>query len=102
MRRLLLVPLFSCALVFLGCPKKGGDAADGGADAAAEAEAPAAAEVVDAAPAPIAINAKNVADVARFPGETAVTDDDSKLARITPAQSAPRGGKVVATLKPGG
>src|SRR5262249_31635711 len=51
--------------------------------------------------APIAVNAKNSADVARFPGETLVANDDAKLGQATPARTAPKTGSVVATLKPG-
>jgi len=92
-----IIGLTSCGLLLLGCPKKNGDGADAAADAPVEAEAPAA--VVDAGPAPI--TARNSADVARFPGETAVTDDEAKLAQVTPVRTAPRAGGVVATLKPG-
>lgn len=98
--------LFAAGLIssaaLLGCPfKKGGDA-DAAADAASapEAEAPAAA-VVDAAPTPALVHAKNSADVARFPGETPVSDDDLKLASTGSARTSPKTGTVVATLKPG-
>jgi hypothetical protein len=92
-----LVLVVGCDLI-----KKKGDA-DAAADAAAEAAAPPAAVVEDAAPppGPVAINAKNVADVARFPGETAVTDDDSKLAQLAAARTTPKGGNVVSMIKPG-
>jgi len=105
MRKLALAAL----VLLVGCDliKKKGDA-DAAADATVEDAAPppaptaAAEDAGSAAPAaPVAINAKNVADVARFPGETAVTDDDSKLAQLTPARTTPRGGAVVATIKPG-
>jgi hypothetical protein len=100
MRKLILLGgLLSCVVLVLGCPKK----TDSGAvDAAAEAEAPPVAVVDAGAPAPVAVNAKNTADVARFPGETAVTDDDAKLGQLSPARTSPRSGSVVATLKPGG
>jgi hypothetical protein len=99
MRKLVLAAL----VVVVGCDliKKKGDP-DAAADAAVEAAAPAAAVEDAAPPAPVAINAKNVADVARFPaGETAVTDDDSKLAQLTAARTTPKGGNVVAMIKPG-
>jgi hypothetical protein len=99
MRKLVLAAL----VLLVGCDliKKKGDA-DAAADAAAEAAAPPAAAVEDAAPpAPAAVNAKNVNDVARFPGETAVTDDDSKLGQPAAARTSPKGGNVVATIKPG-
>lgn len=101
MRNALFVAgVVSCAAL-LGCPfKKKGDA-DAAADAEAVAEAEAPAAVVDAAPAPVAIDAKNSADVARFPAETPVTDDDLKLASTGIARTAPKTGTVVATLKPG-
>lgn len=89
-----MVCLFGCALL-----KK----ADPGADAAADA-APLDAEVaavLDAAPVTLVITAKNAADVARFPAESAVTDDDLKLASVGIARSAPKTGTVVATLKAG-
>lgn len=101
MRKLFFLTVVSCAVLALGCPKKKDGAADAAADAEApEAEAPAAA-VVDAEPAPAAVNAKNSADVARFPGETAITDDDAKLGQVAPVRTSPRSGSVIATLKPG-
>jgi hypothetical protein len=103
MRRPLLLGLV--AVLVLGCNllNKKGDGADGGGDAAPEADAatPAApAEDAAAAPAPVAITAKNAADVARFPGETPVSDDDMKLAQVAPVRTAPRTGATVATLRP--
>jgi hypothetical protein len=108
MRNKFLAVGLACAFV-VGCQylkKNGADAGDAAVtDAAvttvAEAEAPAA--VTDAAPAsaPAAVTAKNVADVARFPAETAVTDDDLKLASVAYARTSPKTGTVVATLQPG-
>lgn len=94
-----LVTVSSAALL-LGCPKKNGDG-DASADAAvAEAEAPAAV-VADAAPAtPAVVNAKNSGEIARFPAETPVTDDDAKLAQASTARTSPKGGNPVATIKP--
>ena len=69
MRKLfVLCALLPCVAMLVGCPKKK-DGGDGGDEAAAPA-------VVDAAPAAPA--AKNVNDVARFPAEKPVTDDDQK------------------------
>jgi len=114
MRRLLpITALLSCAVFLLGCPllKKKGDDAEAGAEAGAVAAdeagaapeadaAPPPAPEDAAAPAPIAVNAKNAADVARFPGETAVGDDDMKLARAATVRTAPKTGASVATLQP--
>jgi hypothetical protein len=100
MRKLLLMSgLLPCLLLVAGCPKK----KDGEADAAAEADATAAAEpaATDAAAAPAAPAAKNAADVARFAAETKVEDDGAKPAAFAAARTSPKGGSVVATLKPG-
>ena len=105
MRNATLAAAFiSCAaLVLGGCHllKKDGDA-DAAADAttAPEAEAPAAVVDAEAPPSPVA-DAKNSADVARFPAETPVSDDDLKLASTGIARTSPKTGTVVATLKPG-
>jgi hypothetical protein len=104
MRNALFAAVVTCAAVVLGCPFKkssDADAAADGASAVPEAEAPAAAVVVDAAPIPVPITAKNSADVARFPAETPVSDDDLKLASPGIARTSPKTGTVVATLKPG-
>lgn len=101
MRSLLLVSVLSCAALILGCPKKKDDGGDASADAAVVAVEPPAAVVDAGVPAtPVAVNAKNVAEVARFPAETVITDDEAKLAQITPARTSPKTGNVVATLKP--
>ncbi|HVH42186.1 MAG TPA: hypothetical protein VM925_07570 [Labilithrix sp.] len=102
MRNLLVsTGLLSCALLVLGCPFKKKDEADAAADAAVvDAEAPTAV-VADAAPPAPVVTAKNAADVARFPAETAVTDDDMKLASTGYARTTPKTGKLVAALKPG-
>ena len=102
MRLLLVTTVLSCAVLALGCPKKKGEGADAAADAAVEAEA-AVDPAVDAAPepaAPVVVNAKNIGEIARFPAETPVTDDDAKLAQTAQARTSPKTGAVVATLKP--
>ena len=98
MRKLVLLSgLLPCLLLLAGCPKKGGDA-----DAAAEAAAPDPAEAGAAAPnAPPVPDAKNKADVARFQNETAISDDETKPANWVNARTSPKGGGVVANLKPG-
>jgi len=103
MRKLFLSSVLVVAAVAIACnPFKKKDDADAASDAAVVAEAEAPPPVVaDAAPAAPTITAKNVGDVARFGGETPVTDDDSKLAQLTPVKTGPKSGKVVATLKPG-
>ena len=98
MRKLgLLSGLLPCLLLLAACPKKGGDA-----DAAAEAAAPDP-DAAAAAPAnsPTVPDAKNKADVARFQNEVAVADDDAKPAAFVNARTSPKGGAVVASLKPG-
>lgn len=84
------------AALLLGCPKKGGDAADATADvevveAAASADATAAA----------APTAKNAGDVARFPGETKIDSEKVKTTIAVVARTAARSGNAVATLKVG-
>jgi hypothetical protein len=80
--------------MLVGCPKK----KDGGADGGEEAAAPVA--VADAAPAAPA--AKNANDVARFPAEKALTDDDQKLVdTFTVARTGCKSGAQVATVKAG-
>jgi hypothetical protein len=86
-------------LLLAGCPKKGGDAADGAAEAAADMDAATGANPPPNAP-PVP-EAKNKADVARFQAETAVADDDAKPATFVNARTSPKGGAVVASLKPG-
>lgn len=98
MRKLLLVSgLLPCLLLVAGCPKK----KDADADAAADATAAAEPAATDAAAAAAPVNAKNGADVARFAAETKVDDDGAKPATFAPARTSPKGGNVVATLKPG-
>lgn len=100
MRKIIVTTsLLACAALLFGCPKKAGDGGDAAADGASEAEAPAA--VADAAAAPIVVNAKNSASVARFPGETALTDDDEKLASPGYPKTAPKSGALVATIPTG-
>src|SRR5687767_4653623 len=98
MRKLFLyVSALSLVVLLLGCPKKKTDDADAAADATATA--PPAPE--DAAPAPAAAPAaKNANDVARFAAETAVTDDDAKIASFAFARTQPKGGNNVAQVKP--
>lgn len=97
MRKLaLLTGLLPCLLLLAGCPKKGGDA-----DAAAEAAAPDPDATAAAPAAPPVPEAKNKADVARFQNETAVADDETKPVSFVSARTSPKGGTVVATLKPG-
>ena len=104
MRTPLFLAAISSVLLVAGCDflKKKGDV-DASADATADVDAAPAAAAEDAAsaPAPVVVNAKNMADVARFPGETPAVDDDAKLAQLTSARSAPKGGNVVAAVKPG-
>lgn len=100
MRKLLLLSgLLPCLLLLAGCPKK----KEAEADAAVAEDATAAAEppATDAAAAPPAPAAKNAAEVARFAAETKVEDDGAKPAVFAPARTSPKGGSVVATLKPG-
>jgi hypothetical protein len=100
MRKLVLLSgLLPCLLLVAGCPKKGGDATDGAAEAAVDPDAAAANTPPPNAP-PVP-EAKNKADVARFQNETAVADDEAKPATFVSARTSPKGGSVVASLKPG-
>ncbi len=96
------VALLPAVLLLAACPKKSAvvdDAAveDAAAEAAAALVTPPVMEAGTAEPA-----AKNAADVARFPGETRVADDDATLAdALTAARTAPKVGSVVAQLKAG-
>lgn len=88
----------SCITLLLGCPKKKDDGADAGDEAGAVAVAPA----VDAAPVPVAPVGKNAADVARFPAEKPLADDDAKiLDPFTQAKSGCKSGALVAAVKLG-
>jgi hypothetical protein len=81
--------------MLVGCPKKKDDGSDAG-----DAEVEAAAAVVDAAPA--APVAKNVNDVARFPAEKPLTDDDQKTVDLfTSVKTGCRSGAQVALMKAG-
>ena len=96
MRKLfVLCALLPCVAMLVGCPKKNG------ADAGDEAAAPAA--VVDAAPAAAAAPAaKNVNDVARFPAEKPVTDDDQKTVDLfASAKTGCKSGAQVALVRAG-
>ena len=98
MRKLfVLCALLPCVAMLVGCPKKK-DGTDGGEQAAAPAVA-----VVDAAPAaPAAPAAKNVNDVARFPAEKPVTDDDQKTVDLfASAKTGCKSGNNVALIKSG-
>ncbi len=101
MRKLFLaVSVLSAVVVLAGCPKKKTteDPEAGAGDAAALAPPP----VEDAAPAPPpAPVAKNANEVARFGTETPVEDDDMKIASVANARTTPKGGSVVATVRPG-
>jgi len=97
MRKLLpVVVLLPYAALLTACPKKGGDAADAGA----EAEAPPAA--TSAAPAAAAPTAKNAGDVARFGTEKALANEAAKTVdAVSTVRTGPRQGGTVATLKAG-
>ena len=98
MRKLFLCcALGSCVAVLVGCPKKKDGAADDAGDEAAVAAA------VDAAPPPPAAPvAKNAPDVARFPAEKALADDDAKTVDLfTQAKTGCKSGNNVALLKSG-
>lgn len=118
MRNLAALALVSAFLVF-GCDQikklTGGGDADAAADEAGAGDAAAAVAEPDAAAAPVAeadaapaapaavtITATNAAAVARFPAETAVSDDDLRLAQAGVARTTPKTGTVVATIPPGG
>lgn len=92
----LFVVLGSCVALLVGCPKKKDDAADAGEEAGPVA-------AVDAAPAPPAAPvAKNAPDVARFPAEKPLADDDAKtLDLFTQAKTGCKSGTNVALLKSG-
>ena len=104
MRKLLVATHFlACAALLFGCSllkKNAGADASAAADAAPDDAATAAAPDDAAAAAPTAVTAKNTADVARFPGETAATGAD-KLGVVTVVRTSPKGGAVVATLQAG-
>ena len=94
MRKLfVLCALLPCVAMLVGCPKKK-DGTDGGEEAAAPVA------VVDAAPAAPA--AKNVNDVARFPAEKPVTDDDQKTVDLfASAKTGCKSGAQVALVRAG-
>lgn len=101
--RKLVVALALFSLVGCNLLKKHGNDADASVDAAAEAAAPAPGDT-DAGPtgpSTVPVTAKNINDVARFPAETAIADDDAKLLQATAVRSSPKGGTVVATLPAG-
>jgi len=95
MRKLFLASALVLSVVALaGCPKKSGDAADAGDEAAAPVA------VADAAPA--APVAKNVNDVARFPAEKPLTDDTQKIVdSLAVAKTGCKSGSQVAVVKVG-
>ncbi len=85
----------SCVALLLGCPKKKDDGADAGEEAG-----PVVVAVVDAAPA--APVAKNAAEVARFPAEKPLADDDAKIFDLfAQAKTACKSGTNVALVKSG-
>jgi hypothetical protein len=88
--------LGSCVAVLVGCPKKKDDGADASEEAGPVAE-------VDAAPAaPAAPVAKNAPDVARFPAEKPLADDDAKILDLfTQAKTGCKSGANVGFVKPG-
>lgn len=94
MRKLFLCfALVPCVALLVACPKKKED----GPDAADEASV-----AVDAAPAPPAAPAaKNAAEVARFPAEKAIADDDAKTLDVAQAKTGPKSGNNVALVKAG-
>ncbi len=99
MRKLFLASALVLGVVSLvalaGCPKKSGDTADAGDEAAA-------APVVVADAAPAAPVAKNVNDVARFPAEKPLTDDTQKIVDILAvAKTGCKSGSQVAIVKAG-
>ena len=95
MRKLFLASALVLTVVVLaGCPKKSGDVADAGDEAAAPVA------VVDAAPA--APVAKNVNDVARFPAEKPLVDDTQKIVDVLAvAKTGCKSGSQVAVVKAG-
>jgi hypothetical protein len=96
MRKLVLATALLPALfVLAGCPKKTSDA-----DAAATTEEASTVAVVEAGP--VAPTAKNANDVARFGTDAPIANEQAKiLAAFAQAHTSPRGGTLVATLKPG-
>ncbi|AKV04525.1 hypothetical protein AKJ09_11188 [Labilithrix luteola] len=111
MRKLILVAsFFPMVLVVSGCPMLKKQGADAGSDAAVvdatavvEDAAPAPAPAADAAVAPApAPAAKNAASVARFPGETPIPNEATKVAAASASvRTTPKAGSVVATLAKG-
>lgn len=103
MRKLFLSSLVLASVVVLfGCPKKkGAEGADAGEEAGAEQPTAAGPDAAAAPPPPAAAAAKNTADVARFPGETKIENEAAEIASTTIVRTAPKGGSVVTTLKPG-
>jgi hypothetical protein len=97
MRKLFLAcALVTCVASLLGCPKKSGDATDGG-DEAAVAVAVAVADAAPAAPV-----AKNVNDVARFPAEKPVVDDAQKTVDLfASVKTGCKSGNQVALMRAG-
>jgi hypothetical protein len=96
MRKLFLAcALVTCVASLLGCPKKSGDATDGGDEAAA-------APVVVADAAPAAPVAKNVNDVARFPAEKPIADDAQKTVDLfASVKTGCKSGNQVALMRAG-
>ena len=88
--------LGSCVALLVACPKKKDDGADAGDEAGPVV-------AVDAAPPPAAAPvAKNAPDVARFPAEKPVADDDAKTVDLfTQAKTGCKSGNNVALLKSG-
>lgn len=112
MRKLILVAgFFPMVLVVSGCPMLKKQGADAESDAAVvdattavvEAAAPATTATPDAAGTPAAAPAaKNAAAVARFPGETAIPNEATKVAAASASvRTTPKAGSVVATLAKG-
>ncbi len=93
MRKLLLTAaVLPTLLVLAGCPRKN-ETPEAGADEAS---------VVAVEAGPVAPTAKNANDVARFGTDVAIANEQAKvLASFTQVHTAPRGGNVVTTLKPG-
>jgi hypothetical protein len=100
MRKLFLFSaLAALSVAVLGCPKKTDAGADAAAEAAAAAPADAAVEGAAAAAAPG--DAKNAAEVARFPNETPIANETAVIAQVTNVHASPGGGKLVASLRIG-
>ena len=84
----------ACVALLTGCPKK--------SNALAFGDDGAVADVGDAAPpAPAPPVAKNSAEVARFPAEKPIADDDAKTLDIAQARTGPKSGNNVAMVKAG-